>query len=127
MSHQNHKEMKPEQIPLYDLTNLKNQTGNDDEFLQQMVALFITQIGEQIEKMKIAVQQKDWAEIRFIVHKMKSAVTIFGIKSLRGLIHEIEIMIPDNIDENKITGNLETIENVLQQCIKQLKMEFNSA
>lgn len=119
--------MKPEQIPLYDLTNLKNQTGNDDEFLQQMVALFITQISEQIEKMKIAVQQKDWAEIRFIVHKMKSAVTIFGIKSLRGLIHEIEIMIPDNIDENKITGNLETIENVLQQCIEQLKMEFNSA
>ena len=119
--------MKPEQIPLYDLTNLKNQTGNDDDFLKQMVALFIIQISEQIEKMKIAIQQKDWAEIRFIMHKMKSAITIFGIKSLRELIHEIEIMIPDNIDESKITENLETIENVLQQCIMQLKKDFKSA
>lgn len=116
--------MKYDHLPLYDFTNLKNQIGNDDVFLHQMVALFITQTSEQLEKIRKAFQEKNTAEILFIMHKMKSSITIFGIKSLQNTIHETERMIPNNFDETALAENLATIENVLQQCIDQLKVEY---
>ncbi len=117
--------MKPEHSPLYDLTGLKNQTGTDDDFLHQMIILFIQQMGENLEKINHAIQQKDWAEIRFTAHKMKSAINLFGIKSLQENIVETEELAVLKMDEKKIQENLKLIEMVLKQCVAQLKIEFN--
>ncbi|MEO7210017.1 MAG: Hpt domain-containing protein [Chitinophagaceae bacterium] len=117
--------MIPENIQLYNLTNLKDQTGNDEIFLQQMVILFIKQTDENLKKIAIAKPQKSWAEIHFIVHKIKSAINLFGIKNLQQIIVETEEMTRETNHEKKILENLQLIEKVLKQCMAQLKIAFN--
>ena len=117
--------MKAENIPLYDLADLKNQTGNDDDFLHQMVILFIKQTSENLERITLSIQQKNWGETHFIVHKMKPTINLFGIKSLKQIIVETEELSRDTINEKKILENLKLIEKVLKQCIAQIKIEFN--
>lgn len=119
--------MKAENIILYDLAVLKNQTGNDPDFLNQMVILFIKQTVENLEKIDAAIRQKNWSEIHFIVHKMKSAINLFGIKSLQQIIVATEELTRNKSDEKKIVGNLQLIDQVLHQCMEQLKMEFSVA
>lgn len=117
--------MKAENILLYDLTGLKNQTGNDAEFLHQMVILFIKQTVENLERIDAAIRKNDWPEIHFIVHKMKSAINLFGIKSLQQIIVATEELTHDKSDEKKIVENLKLIDKILKECMEQLKMEFS--
>lgn len=117
--------MRAENFLLYDLAGLKIQTGNDAEFLHQMVILFIKQTVENLEKIDAAIRQKNWSEIHFIVHKMKSSINLFGIKSLQQIIVATEELSRNKSDEKKIVENLQLIDQVLHQCIEQLKMEFS--
>ncbi|MFZ1801220.1 MAG: Hpt domain-containing protein [Chitinophagaceae bacterium] len=117
--------MKAENILLYDLAVLKNQTGNDADFLHQMVILFIKQTVENLEKIDAAIRQNNWSEIHFIVHKMKSAINLFGIKSLQQIIIATEELTRDKSDEKKIVENLKLIDKILKECMEQLKMEFS--
>ncbi len=94
--------MKPENSPLYDLTSLQEQTGNDDDFLHQMVLLFIQQTAENLIKINRAIQQKDWTDIHFAVHKMKSAINLFCIKSLQQIIVETEELSLQKTNEKKL-------------------------
>ena len=117
--------MRAENFLLYDLAGLKIQTGNDAEFLHQMVILFIKQTGENLEKIDAAIRQNNWSEIHFIVHKMKSAINLFGIKSLQQIIIGTEELTRDKSDEKKIVENLKLIDKILKECMEQLKMEFS--
>lgn len=117
--------MKPENSPLYDLTSLQEQTGNDDDFLHQMVLLFIQQTAENLIKINRAIQQKDWTDIHFAVHKMKSAINLFCIKSLQQIIVETEELSLQKTNEKKLIENLKLIEQVLNECMLQLKSAFH--
>ena len=69
---------------------LNSITRGDEKRAGKLVAVFFTEINEELVLLKIAIEKTNYPEISNISHKMKSAFAILGIKILEPVIKEME-------------------------------------
>jgi len=65
-----------------DLTYLNGIANGSDDFIVQMLTIFIEQIPRSLELMKKALENKDWNSLRLIVHKIKPSIMFAGLKEI---------------------------------------------
>ena len=94
--------------------------------MAEMIALFIHESEEAIERILIAQTLSDYTTIRKIVHKIKPSVDVIGIASIAKEIKQIEETSEDDIDNNLFAELINTILKVLKDAISQIKSEILS-
>jgi HPt (histidine-containing phosphotransfer) domain-containing protein len=75
---------------LYNLDYLRTVSGDNEEFIREMVLTFTQTIPPILEDMKIALQKEDWEKMARMAHQIKPSFTLMGLTSLRGSILFIE-------------------------------------
>ena len=80
-----------------DLTYLNELSNGSEEFVNKMIEIFIDQTPEALGNLDNYLQEKNWEALKATAHKMKSSISIMGIKQLEGVVSELE-----NNSENKI-------------------------
>lgn len=104
-------------IPL-DLTNLKSNSMGDEEFLKEMIALFVSQCEEQISELKTFVVDGDSHEWVETSHALKGSAATVGAEDMRLTCAEAQKTNPSTIDirqglVNKIESQYEEVKAYL--------------
>ncbi|MEZ4688127.1 MAG: response regulator [Bacteroidia bacterium] len=81
-----------------DLSYLQNIADGDQEFVNEMVAVFRDEVPEELQKLKAAVHQKDSQTAAFFVHKLRSRIRVFGLNDYKILADRLEPMLKTGED-----------------------------
>lgn len=74
----------------YNLDYLRSVSGNNKEFIEEMITTFLQSLPVTLEEMMIAVQNSRWERLSRLAHQIKPSFTLMGLDSLRPKILYIE-------------------------------------
>jgi len=100
----------------YSLNELKRLGNGDENFVNEMINVFIQNTNEGMNKMKEAIEKKDWDKTGLYAHRIASPSRHLGMTSIVRKLKEIEI---NTLNKT----NLETISLLFQS----LEAEINTA
>jgi len=98
---------------IYDLTEIREMSGNDQDFIKELIQLFVKNNIEYLQEINLANEQKDWAQVKFFAHKIKPSILVIHADILKQPI----------LDLNEYAGkqiNLEMIPELLDLLNEQL-------
>lgn len=108
-----------------DLSYLDEISGGDQDFIKEIVDLFIKQMPESIKTMRDALANEDPVTIGETAHKAKPSAIYIGNKTLEENLRTLQEL----KNENSVKENTsELIEQVAQQsdnAIEELKTRFS--
>lgn len=93
----------------YDLTYLKNMSGNNEEFIKEMLQTFVQSIPVSLKEMENALNLSDFVQVARIAHQIKPSMTLLGIDHLKESAMQIE-----NTAKNSKAPSLELQLNVME-------------
>jgi HPt (histidine-containing phosphotransfer) domain-containing protein len=74
----------------YDLEYLKNMSGNNREFIKEMLQTFVQSIPNSLKEMEDALALSDFTKLARVTHQIKPSMTLLGINRLKDLAVQIE-------------------------------------
>lgn len=109
----------------YSLEYLHSISGGDENFVIEMIQTFISEVPEELNKIKIFVQQKNWVKAGQTAHKFASNLLFLEIKDLKNMAIQIEENGINNVNTDAIPELSEKLEYGCYQIIDELKRDFN--
>ena len=106
-----------------DLTYLKKLSKGDNDFVQQMISIFINQTPTAIQKMESDLSNKDWGSLRAVAHKMKPSFSFVGVTSLQEKIETIEDNAAQGTNPNLIADLIAQVKEVSLKAVAELQTE----
>lgn len=112
---------------LYDLTNIQALSRGNDEFIQKMLSIFISQTQQTIPMVEKAFEEKNYAEISRLIHRIKPSIEGVGIFSIKEIVKELEIKSKEQqTDFSELYTLFLEIKETLFKAINQLEREIRS-
>lgn len=111
--------------PLYDLSMIESISGGDQQFIKQMVKLFLDNMPQNIEILKRSVEDENWEQMWKTAHKMKSTIDSLNIVELKQEIRAIELSGKKLEGLELIPSIVQKVEKVLQDCMDDLQKKYD--
>lgn len=73
-----------------DLSYLKDVASGSDEFMIDMIDLFLDQTPAYFEQIEQHIQEGNWSKVADIAHKVKPTLAFMGVDSAKDSMAEIE-------------------------------------
>jgi HPt (histidine-containing phosphotransfer) domain-containing protein len=73
-----------------DLSYLRAIASDSNEFMIEMIDLFLGQTPEYFNQLQAATEKEDWMEVANLAHKIKPTLAFMGLTVAREDIEEIE-------------------------------------
>ena len=100
---------------LYNLDYLRSVSGNNEEFIREMVLTFTQTIPPLLMEMKQALSDSDWPKLARHAHQIKPSFTLMGLTELRSNILFIE-------ENSKASTKLDEIPHAVLNFIHQCEV-----
>jgi PAS domain S-box-containing protein len=97
---------------IYNLDYLRSVSGNNEEFIREMVLTFTQTIPPVLEEMAIALKGTDWVRLARLAHQIKPSFILMGLNPLRSSVVFIE-------ENSKYATKLDELPVVVQDFIFQ--------
>ena len=107
----------------YDLTTIYAISDGNTEFLNQLLTVFTDTVSQDIDKIKKAADNNNWAEVGQVAHKIKPSLSHFGITSLTDVIRGLEHNSGGDPQNLRLLVN--KLVAVMEEVIAGLKAEFS--
>jgi len=109
----------------YDLTLLRKLSRGDDEFVKNMVEIFLQHTPQTMTEIDEALQRYDYETIGKMAHRVKPSIESMGIRQLDGVAQEIELYCnSDAIDRNQLTQKVRFLSSTVANVIKKIRVDF---
>jgi len=108
----------------YNLSNLREISRGDQEFVKNMVKLFCEQTPGEVYNMKKAFAEGDLELMGKTAHKIKPSIDNLGIESIGQTIRKLEKFGKENNRDTTIPALLDKVDQTLWRTIQGLKSEF---
>ena len=84
-----------------DMSYLSDIAGGSEEFMIEMIDIFIEQTPLYFEQLEEAVNSRDWKGVGDVAHKIKPTLAFMGIEEAKDIMADIErkARINDNVSE----------------------------
>jgi len=99
-----------------DLSCLQNVVSGSNEFMIEMIELFLTQTPAYFDQLDQLIKDEKWSAVADIAHKIKPTLAYMGIEAARGSMAEIE-------QNARNLKNLETVPPAFK-LLKDMSMEL---
>jgi PAS domain S-box-containing protein len=97
----------------YNLDYLRSVSGNNEEFIKEMITTFLQTIPPVTKEMKEALEQQDWMKLSKLAHQIKPSFTLMGSESARLII----LFIEENAkNKTKLHELPQTVDNFIKKC-----------
>src|SRR5436190_21936160 len=93
-----------------DLSYLIDASGGNNQFIKEMIEIFLKQTPLYIKELKKLCKEKNWVEFRKIMHKIKPTITMMGIREGDDYVKEVDYRIKNKIEIEKIPIYVEKME-----------------
>ncbi len=95
----------------YNLDYLKEVSGNNQDFIQEMVNTFVTTLPQTLFELTEASENADWDKLSRLAHQIKPSFTLMGLESLRIKIVQIE-------ESGKTRTKLDLLPEMVEDFVK---------
>lgn len=95
----------------YNLDYLKQVSGNNEEFIREMIQTFTTSLPQTLTEMATASSARDWDTLSRLAHQIKPSFTLMGLDSLREKVTQIE-------EHSKTREDLKTLPTKVDDFIE---------
>jgi HPt (histidine-containing phosphotransfer) domain-containing protein len=68
------REETPSQIALFDLPSFRQQMGNDDELMKEVIGIFFEESVQQLDEMRRALESRDYIPLSRVAHSLKGSL-----------------------------------------------------
>ncbi|HEX7015600.1 MAG TPA: ATP-binding protein, partial [Cyclobacteriaceae bacterium] len=68
---------------VYNLDYLKRVSGNNEEFIREMIQTFVSSLPQTLDGITEAVAKEDWDAVSRLAHQIKPSFTLMGLDLLR--------------------------------------------
>ncbi len=102
------------------LDYLHSMSGGMNELIIEMIDLFRDQIPEFLERMKKALNDKNWSELSEAAHKAKSSINIMGMDDLGNELNELEMKAKEAKATDTYSETVSRFEKVTNEALVEL-------
>lgn len=105
-----------------DLDYLHDLSKGNKNFETEMIRQFMVQVPEEINSLKVAIDQKDFPAVTSIAHGLKSSVSFMGLSAkLEPVLQQIEINAA-NKNLNVVRQGFEQLQKVCSKALAEAKL-----
>ncbi len=108
----------------YELSMLEAIAGGDNDFVVNMIRLFIDTMPVTLTDLKESQLKGDWDATGKIAHKLKSTIDSMGISSLKQEIRTLENNAKTQTAVESLPEMVDQVIAVINDCIGQLKKDY---
>lgn len=109
----------------YNLSKVYALSDNDPEFVLQIASLFVTEIPEDLVKIKEGIKNKDHKQAYSYAHKVKPTLDLLGLKVAFEEILQLEAWTKAEGEKKEIKETFKSIKHQVENAIKELKKDFD--
>ena len=73
-----------------DLTYLRDVSSGSNEFMVEMIELFLDQTPAYFDQLEVLIKEESWAKVAEIAHKIKPTLAFMGADAAKDQMAEIE-------------------------------------
>lgn len=106
---------------VYDLIQLDELSGGDQDFINMMVDTFLEHTPGQLEELIKAQATNDMATFGAIAHKIKPNIDMFGIKKIIQDIRDLEQLGKAGQNNEELKTKLDNVKAELTIAFEQLR------
>ena len=110
---------------LYNLTQLRGMTGENEEFIVMLAGIYLTTIPFNTAEMVQAAASGDWLMVSKLAHKIKPTIDSMNISSIKADIRTLESDGKDKVNLYKLEELVAKVDKVINEVAEQLKDEYD--
>lgn len=114
-----------------DMTYLSDIAGGSEEFMIEMIDIFIEQTPLYFDQLSEAIANQDWKSVGDVAHKIKPTLAFMGIEEAKDIMADIErkARTEDNVSEipgmfADINSRCEDLYDNLNKIKKELEAKL---
>jgi two-component system, sensor histidine kinase len=107
----------------YNLAKLR--TIGTEDFVLQMLQLFIREVPESVNKIKNAYEANDFHTVKYITHRIRPSITNLEINQLKKEIVGIEELAGKAEKSAELEKMIEKLVNVVSRVVTKIKADHN--
>lgn len=107
------------------LDHLKSMTGDDNEFVIEILEMIEEQSPDVITEMFTQLESQDYTSLGATAHKYKSSINILGNAELINLMKDIENTAVDGNDIGTLVELVNQFEEVCNGLLGTIREELN--
>jgi CheY-like chemotaxis protein len=111
----------PGSTKVTDLGYLQDISDGNEEFMHEMINLFIDQSGDHTGNIQEGIKNADYDKIAGAAHKMKPVLGYVGVAPEASMIRDIEMRAKAHDPLQEIQQLLDTLNNIVHQANEELK------
>jgi len=111
-------------MKVYDLKQVQEMAGGDEEFVKEIVKAFLEELPPDIEYMREAVENNNPELAYSYAHKMKPNLQIFGLDLLAN-IKNLESWSKEVKNREEILEDVSKIDERVSLACEALRKDFN--
>lgn len=106
-----------------DLEYIRESAFGKDEFVKDMINLFLQEVPESIAQVKKSVEKEDWQALQKEIHKLRPNLTAFGIKKLDARLEGVQRAGADNQRHPDLENILSELYETVDTAVDELQTE----
>ena len=109
-----------------DLTYLREISDNNDEFIIQIIEMFLQKTPEALEEMNASFKQQNWKELRMIAHRIKPSFNYVGASTIQKKLALIENYSESQSNLDKIEDLIHEVEDSSRSVFSELEVQLKN-
>jgi hypothetical protein len=109
----------------YNLAKVYALSDNDDEFVNQILTLFVTEVPDDLAQIKEGIKKKDHKHAYAYAHKIKPTLDLLGMNVAFEEILEVEAWTKAEGKRKDIEHTFDSIKTQIKEAIKEIKKDFD--
>lgn len=97
---------------IIDAHHIKKFAGGDDQFMRQLIEIFLKRTPEYVADLREAVESKNWNKMKMVAHKLKPTFTYVGMEKFTERVGSIE----DYASQKDLMRIHEIMDDVWADC-----------
>ncbi len=107
------------------LEYMEMMSDGDAEMKKVMLEMLLVELPEEMEKMKVLLNEANWNELGSVSHKMKSTLAFVGNDGMTNANKDIELLAKSQENNERITQLIQVMEGLCPKVVEELKAEQN--
>lgn len=108
----------------YNLAKVHALSDNDDDFVKQIISLFVTEVPQDVLQIHLGIKTKDHKLAYSYAHKIKPTLDLLGMTQAYQEILEIESWTKREGKRKEITDIFESVQQQVDKAVREISKDF---
>lgn len=109
----------------YNLSKVHALSDGDNDFVMQIIDLFLSEIPEDLKEVKAGIEDKDYNKAHAFAHKIKPTLDLMGMSVAFEEILLVEAWAKNQGKRKEIKDTYKSIKTQVDNAVIEIKKDFN--